>query len=87
MAKVKTGIGATKRDLLRKIGKLKKFVDTKKGEFSAKDKVVFKKALISMGVAYKLLDKIPCEQTEMSLPFGYDYESPRRGSRTARRAR
>ena len=51
MAIVKTGIGATKRDLLKKIGKLKKFVDTRKGEFSTKDKVVFKKALISMSVA------------------------------------
>jgi hypothetical protein len=65
---------------------LKKFVDTRKGEFSTKDKVVFKKALISMTVAYKLLHKIPCVQREMSLPFGYD-QSTGRGSRTGRRAR
>jgi hypothetical protein len=71
MAIVKTGIGRTKRDLKAKIGKLAKFVDAKKGEFSTKDKVVFKKALINMGLAYKLLDKIDCDQPEMSLPFGY----------------
>jgi hypothetical protein len=86
MAIVKTGIGATKRDLENKLKRLKKFVDARKGEFSAKDKIVFKKAIISMTVAYKLLHKIPCIQKEMSLPFGY-YPSARRGSRTARRAR
>ena len=86
MAKVKTGIGASKRDLLKKIGTLKKFVDKKKGEFSPKDAVVFKLALFNMAKAYKLLNKIPCEQTEMSIPFGY-YPSAGRRSRKARRAR
>ena len=86
MATVKTGIGKTKRDLLKKIGKLKKFVDTRKGEFSAKDKVVFTRAIVNMTLAYKLLHKIPCIQTEMSIPWG-PYESARRGSRKARRAR
>jgi hypothetical protein len=85
MAKVKTGIGKTKRELKKKISKLAKFVDAKKGEFSTKDKVVFKKALINMGLAYKLLDKIDCDQPEMSLPFGYSGAGG--GSRKARRAR
>ena len=71
MATVKTGIGKTKRDLKVKIGKLAKFVAGKKGEFSAKDKDVFKKALGNMTRAYKLLDRIPCIQPEMSVPFGY----------------
>jgi hypothetical protein len=85
MAIVKTGIGRSKRDLLKKLSRLKKFVDTRKGEFSTKDKVVFKKALINMGLAYKLLDKIDCDQPEMSLPFGYSGAGG--GSRKARRAR
>ena len=71
MARVKTGIGKTKRDLRAKIGKLAKVVKAKKGEFSSKDKDVFKKALVNMTLAYKLLDRIPCLQPEMSLPFGY----------------
>ena len=71
MAKVKTGIGKTKRDLKAKIGKLAKVVKARKGEFSSKDKDVFKKALVNMTLAYKLLDRIPCLQPEMSLPFGY----------------
>ena len=85
MARAKTGVGKSKRDLLVKVGRLKKFVDAKKGEFSAKDKLVFKKAIFNMTLAHKLLDKIPCVQNEMSLPWG-PYESPRRGSRKARRA-
>lgn len=71
MANIKTGIGKTKRDLKAKIGKLAKVVKAKKGEFSSKDKDVFKKALVNMTLAYKLLDRIPCLQPEMSLPFGY----------------
>lgn len=71
MANIKTGIGKTKRDLRAKIGKLAKVVKAKKGEFSSKDKDVFKKALVNMTLAYKLLDRIPCLQPEMSLPFGY----------------
>jgi len=86
MARVKTGIGKSKRDLLVKVGKLKKFVNAKKGEFSAKDRLVFKKAIFNMTLAHKLLDKVPCVQPEMSLPWG-PYESARRGSRKARRAR
>ena len=86
MAKVQTGIGKTKRDLKSKIGKLAKFVAVKKGEFSVKDKVVFKKALVNMTLAYKLLDKIPCDQPEMSLPFGY-YGGPEARRGKARRTR
>jgi hypothetical protein len=71
VANIKTGIGKTKRDLRAKIGKLAKVVKAKKGEFSSKDKDVFKKALVNMTLAYKLLDRIPCLQPEMSLPFGY----------------
>ena len=86
MATVKTGIGKSKRDLLKKIGKLKKFVDAKKRLFSAKDKVVFTAALVNMSLAYKLLDKVKCVQDEMSIPFD-GYDGTRRGSRKARRAR
>ena len=86
MARVKTGIGKSKRDLLKKLGALKKFVAVKKGEFSVKEKVVFKTAIVNMALAYKLLDKIPCVQPDMSLPCD-SYESARRGSRKARRAR
>ena len=72
MATVKTGIGTSKRDLLEKIGRLTKFVDAKKGEFTAKDKLVFTDGSRQHGrLAYKLLHKIPCVQLEMSLPFGY----------------
>lgn len=85
MAKVATGIGASKRDLKRKIGKLAKFVDARKGELSPKDKLVFKKALVNMSLAYKLLDKVECDQPEMSIPFGYSGSSGR--SRKAGRAR
>lgn len=86
MATVKTGIGKSKRDLLKKIGKLKKFVDAKKRFFSAKDKVVFTAALVNMSLAYKLLDKVKCVQDEMSIPFD-GFDSARRGSRKVRRAR
>ena len=88
MARVKTGIGRTKRDLLKKIVKLTKFAvgKTKKGEFLARDEVVFAKAILNMTAAYKLLHKIPCIQVEMSIPYG-PYVSARRVSRKARRAR
>jgi hypothetical protein len=88
MARVKTGIGRTKRDLLKKIAKLTKFAvgKTRKGEFLARDKVVFAKAILDMTKAYKLLHKIPCIQVEMSIPYGH-YGGARRGSRKARRAR
>ena len=86
MATVKTGIGASKRDLLKKIVRLTKFVHAKKGEFTAKDKLVFADALVKMGAAYKLLHKIKCVQLEMSIPFGH-YARPVRSSRKARRAR
>jgi hypothetical protein len=86
MAIVKTGIGRSKRDLLKKLSRLKKFVDTRKGEFTTKDKVVFKKAIVNMSLAYKLLDKIDCVQDEMSIPFGH-YEGAARASRKGRRGR
>jgi hypothetical protein len=85
MAKVATGIGKSKRDLKAKIGKLAKFVKARKGEFSPKDKLVFKKALLNMSLAYKLLDKVECDQPEMSIPFGYSGSTGR--SRKAGRAR
>jgi hypothetical protein len=86
VANIKTGIGKTKRDLRAKIGKLAKVVKAKKGEFSSKDKDVFKKALVNMTLAYKLLEKIPCIQPEMSVPFGY-YGGPGTRRAKARRTR
>ena len=89
MGMVRTGIGKTKRDLLEKIKKLTLLVaaKTKNGEFSAKDKVVFKAAIVKMTLAYKLLDKVDCVQDEMSIPFGHYDPSGRRGAKKARRRR
>ena len=86
MAKIATGIGSSKRDLKAKIGKLAKFVRARQKEFSPRDKLVFKSALVKMSRAYKLLDEIPCIQPEMSRPFGY-YQSPGGRSPKTRRAR
>ena len=49
MAKVKTGIGKTKRDLLKRIVKLTAFAasKTEKGESLTRDKVVFAKAILT----------------------------------------
>jgi len=88
MATVRTGIGKSKRDLLGKIARLKLVVaaKTKNGEFTNEDKIVFKKVIVSMTLAYKLLDKIDCVQKEMSIPFGYHGRVGGRGGK-ARRAR
>ena len=86
MAIVKTGIGKTKRELLAKRDRLKKFVDARKAELSEKDRKVFKYALAKMTVAHTALEMIKCVQDEMSIPFGY-YKRAGRRSRKTRRAR
>ena len=70
MAKVKTGIGKTKRDLRRRIGKLAKFVATEKGEFSTGRQGCLQEGSRQHGSGrIKLvLEGSDCNQPEMSCP-------------------
>jgi hypothetical protein len=85
MAKVDAGIGSSKSALKKGIGKLRKALKTK--GLSEKHKIVYKKAIFDMTLAYILLNKIPCTQPLMSFEIPPYSARRSQSSRSARRGR